>query len=141
MQDGSQSAPSLLQQVRAHAKARDSIAWSGQARQLLLWAADTIEAANAALRSETAAQEKQAVWDMLLLSGDCSDHTLKGAAKLRRILDDLIDARNAAPPKSGAHLVSKQALQEMLSRAEMAAEVTLPIEQFRDLVLQAMEAT
>jgi len=37
--------------------------------------------------------EKQAVWDMLLLDGNCSDQTLTGAAKLRRLLDDLIEAR------------------------------------------------
>lgn len=39
--------------------------------------------------------EQQAVWNMLLLDGNCSDHTLTGAAKLRRILDDLIEARQA----------------------------------------------
>lgn len=34
-------------------------------------------------------------------------------------------------------MLNKAELQEMLTRAEMAKEVTLPIEQFRDLVLQA----
>lgn len=37
-------------------------------------------------------------------------------------------------------LVSAEALTEMLKRAEMASEVTLPVETFRDLVMQAMEA-
>lgn len=40
--------------------------------------------------------EQQAVWDMLLLDGNCSDHTLTGAAKLRRIIDDLIEAKRPA---------------------------------------------
>ena len=38
------------------------------------------------------------------------------------------------------NLLSKEQLDEMLARAEMAAEVTLPVETFRDLVLQAMAA-
>lgn len=33
--------------LRAHATAPDSIGWQGQARQLLKWAADVIEAADA----------------------------------------------------------------------------------------------
>jgi hypothetical protein len=40
-----------------------------------------------------AISEMQRVWDMLLLDGNCSDPTLTGAAKLRRLLDNLIHAR------------------------------------------------
>jgi hypothetical protein len=40
-----------------------------------------------------------------------------------------------------APLIPSERLEQMLARAELAAEVTLPIEQFRDLVLQAMMAT
>lgn len=39
--------------------------------------------------------EQRLVWNMLLLDGNCSDPSLTGAAKLRRILDDLIEARAA----------------------------------------------
>ena len=42
--------------------------------------------------------EMLAVWNMLLLDGNCSDHMLTGAAKLRRILDDLIEARQDKGP-------------------------------------------
>ena len=38
------------------------------------------------------------------------------------------------------NLLTKEQLAEMLQRAEMAAEVTLPVETFRDLVLQAAMA-
>lgn len=38
----------------------------------------------------------------------------------------------------GSALITDTELRQMLSRSEMAAEVTLPIEKFRDLVLQAM---
>lgn len=47
-----------------------------------------------AVQSATAESEKQAVWDMLLLDGNCSRPTLKGVAKLRQILDDLIATRD-----------------------------------------------
>lgn len=40
-----------------------------------------------------AEDEMLAVWNMLLLDGNCSDPTLTGASKLRHILDDLIDLR------------------------------------------------
>ena len=43
--------------------------------------------------------------------------------------------RCALPP-----LVSAEKLAEMLKRAEMASEVTIPVDTFRDLVLQAMES-
>ena len=47
-------------------------------------------------------------------------------------------SETAQPPASEAvSLVSAAELDEMLARAEMAAEVTLPIEKFRDLCLQA----
>lgn len=49
MTDDVRHAPPLIDKLRAHGKASDSIAWNGQARQLLLWAADAIEAANVAL--------------------------------------------------------------------------------------------
>lgn len=55
------SAPPLIDKLRAHGKASDSIAWNGQARQLLLWAADAIEAANVAL-SETGAIRDALEW-------------------------------------------------------------------------------
>jgi hypothetical protein len=42
-----------------------------------------------------------------------------------------------AGPVCVAPLLDKKQLDEMLARAEMAAEVTLPVEVFRDLVLQA----
>lgn len=45
--------------------------------------------------SEKELAELRAVSDMLLLDGNCSDHTLTGPAKLRRILDDLIEARRS----------------------------------------------
>lgn len=49
------------------------------------------------------------------------------------------DFLEACPKCQIVPLISKVELSEMLRRAEMAAEVTLPIEKFRDLVLQAME--
>lgn len=67
--------------------------------------------------TEVAAPETQAVWDMLLLDGNCSDHTLTGAAKLRRIIDDLIEARQN--PLEGKHgtraFVCKEHCQKMLN--------------------------
>ena len=39
------------------------------------------------------------------------------------------------------NLIPMAELQQMLARAEMAAEVTLPVDKFRDLVLQAMAAS
>ena len=50
------------------------------------------------------------------------------------------DFHEGCPRCAFVPLISKADLDEMLQRAEMAADVTLPIERFRDLVLQAMEA-
>ena len=51
-------------------------------------------------------------------------------------------SNSSAPAESASPCVAvpRKELQEMLSRAEMASEVTLPVDKFRDLVLQAMEA-
>lgn len=48
--------------------------------------------------------DRDKVWDMLLLDGNCSDPTLRGPAKLRRILDDLIEARRALSASTGREI-------------------------------------
>jgi hypothetical protein len=41
----------LAEQLRSHARKDTSIAWESQARMLMKWAAETIDAANAAITS------------------------------------------------------------------------------------------
>jgi hypothetical protein len=51
------------------------------------------------------------------------------------------DYLNGCPLCEVAPVLTEEELDEMLARAEMAAEVTLPVEIFRDLCLQARRAS
>ena len=57
------------------------------------------------------------------------------------LANDLYDSLSAHPePPTTTPLWDKERIAEAMQRSEMAASVTLPIEDFRDLLLQAEQA-
>jgi hypothetical protein len=53
----------------------------------------------------------------------------------------MTDPRGEADGKGKRCLLSAEEIIEMLKRANLAAEVTLPVEKFRDLCFQAFKDT
>lgn len=77
--------PELL---RAHASAADSMAWQSQARMLLVWAADTLSAAESVMLESARPEAEELKAARAALRDACSYFTVDGKATVRQRLTE-----------------------------------------------------
>lgn len=117
---------SIAAKLRAHSNCKSSVAWEGQARMLMAWAADTIDAANAAIYEAGAKSSQSDGWRQCAkgqhTSQFCGQLEAAVAAERTvsdRLLEALKDARidiEEWGAYAGDYFQEKWGLQEDLSR-------------------------